>query len=491
MSENEKNQNLGTPEEKKEELVEEITDFAESEGESDANAVMTPPDPKTVTAPNLLKFLILSGIGVFCFFIPVGSSGSVPMVLIINAIKAWLDSVVVSGTSMRRWLVFIVCLALSITYAVSRFNKKGVLAEFHKKDGWGTAILYYLSLVFSIMMVFHVGPDWLLNDNTGYEAIDLAGSCLLTVTIAGWLVTFLIEFGILEFIGTLMMPIMRRCFKLPGYAAVDAVSSFVAAPAVGVFMTNRLYNENVYTLKEASCVATNFSVCSLGFFALLVSITDTPYMYGAAVVTSLIISFILAAIVIRIPPLAKKPDTYANGKTQPPEARKPAHYNAKTFPTAIAAATTKVQDKNLSVLITAIPGVLSFALKIVTFVEGLATLSLAISEYTPFFQWIGKPVIPYLQLVQIPDAAAVAPSCLVGIAEIALPCMLIAGQALQPVSIFFVIVLSTVQIIFFTESANAMMQSDMNLKLPELVLIFIIRTVIAIPIVALFANLLY
>ena len=93
--------------------------------------------------------------------------------------------------------------------------------------------------------------------------------------------------------------------------------------------------------------------------------------------------------------------------------------------------------------------------------------------------------------MQIPDAAAVAPSCLVGIAEIALPCMLIAGQTLQPVSIFFVIVLSTVQIIFFTESANAMMQSDMNLKLPELVLIFIIRTVIAIPIVALFANLLY
>ena len=69
--------------------------------------------------------------------------------------------------------------------------------------------------------------------------------------------------------------------------------------------------------------------------------------------------------------------------------------------------------------------------------------------------------------------------------------MTIAGQAIAPMSVFFVIVLSTVQIIFFTESANAMMQADMGLKFGELVLIFLIRTVIAIPIVALFAHLLF
>lgn len=62
---------------------------------------------------------------------------------------------------------------------------------------------------------------------------------------------------------------------------------------------------------------------------------------------------------------------------------------------------------------------------------------------------------------------------------------------IAPMSIFFVIVLSTVQIIFFTESANAMMQSDLNLKFPELVLIFLIRTLIAIPIVAVFAHVLF
>lgn len=458
-----------------------------------AGNVITKPDYSTITTPNVIKFLILSGFGVWCFFININVNGSsaVPMVQAINAIKAWMDGIMISGSSLRWWIVGVVCWALAITYTISLFKKDGWIHEFHKKDGIFTGILYYLAAVFAVMMLTKKGPAPLLTDDTGFEAIGLAGSCLLTVTIAGWLVNFLIEFGLLEFIGTLMMPIMRKCFKLPGYAAVDAVSSFVAAPAVGVFLTNQLYNDNVYTKKEASCVATNFSVCSLGFFALLVSITGTEYMYGAAVVTSLIISFILAAIIIRIPPLSRKPDVYKNGTVQTPEMRKTVKYSRKTIPDAFAAATTKASSRPLSVLITSIPSVVSFALKIVSFVEGLATLSLFISAYTPFFQWIGKPMVPYLQLCQIPDAVECAPSTLVGIAEIALPVMLIAGKQLAEVSIFFVIVLSTVQIIFFTESANAMMQSDMDLKAPELILIFLIRTIIAIPIVSIAAHMLF
>ena len=74
--------------------------------------------------------------------------------------------------------------------------------------------------------------------------------------------------------------------------------------------------DSVYTEKEACCVATNFSVVSLGFFALLVSITDTVYMYGKVVLTSLIVVFILAFIVIRIPPLSRRKDRYVNGTEQ-------------------------------------------------------------------------------------------------------------------------------------------------------------------------------
>lgn len=444
-------------------------------------------DYKTITARNMFKFLIFSGIGIWVFFIPmtIGGESNVPMVLLINAIKALLGRNVLDG------IMLVLCVAMSITFTISRFQKNGKLHKFHEKDGWGTGILYYLSAVFAIMLVFNVGPAKILDDNVGKEAIGLAGSTLLTVAVAGWLVNFLIEFGILEFIGTLMEPVMRKLFKLPGQSAVTAVSAFVAAPAVGVFMSDRLYHENVYTQKEACCVATNFSVVSLGFFALLVSITNTPYMYGKVVISSLIIVFILAAIVIRIPPLSKKSDKYCNGIEQTEAMRRSSKYSKDTFKKAVGAATTKVSKTPYSVFITSIPGVLSFTVKIVTFVQALATIALFVSNYTPFFEWIGKPMIPYLQLCQLPDAAAIAPATLVGIAEIALPVMTIAGMNIAPMSVFFVIVLSTVQIIFFTESANAMMQADLGLKFFDLVLIFLIRTLVAIPIVAVFAHILF
>ncbi len=445
-------------------------------------------DYNSVTSANIVKFLIFSAIGVFFFFLPIipqeGGSNIVPMVWVVNTFKS-------AAASIINYLVLIVCIGLSVTYTIGKVTKKGFFAKFHEKDGPITGLLYYLSAIFSFMLVFNVGPEQILNPDVGGLAISLAGTTLFTVTIAGWLVTFLTEFGILEFIGTLIEPLMRRLFRLPGQSAVDALSSFVAAPAVGVFITNKLYNENVYTERESAAIMTNFSVVSLGFFALLVSITDTLHMYGNLVLTSLVVSFIMAAIVIRIPPLSLKKDIYKNGVVQTKEMRKPGKYDTKIFKKAFAAGTTKARSTEYSVFISSISDVISFAFKIVSFVASLTVLSLLISTYTPFFDWIGKPMIPYLNLLGLPDAAAIAPSTLIGISEIALPAMLIAGKDIAEASIFFILVLSTVQIIFFTESANAMLQSDNDLSFVDLVFIFLIRTIIAAPIVALIAKFLY
>lgn len=156
------------------------------------------------------------------------------------------------------------------------------------------------------------------------------------------------------------------------------------------------------------------------------------------------------------------------------ELARPGKYTMGIFKKALAAATTKAKKTQYSVFITSIPDVLSFALKIVSFVMSIATISLFLCWYTPIFKWIGMPMIPYLQLCQMPDAAVIAPATLVGCAEIALPVMTIAGQQISEMAIFFVIVLSTVQIIFFTESANAMMKADMGLKFGQLIVIFLI-----------------
>lgn len=149
---------------------------------------------------------------------------------------------------MKNWMTMVVCIALAVTFTIAKVTKKGPLAKFHEKDGMVDGVLFYLAAIFAIAITAMPTSEHtisagaaegalnatflqkVMDPEVGPMAIGLAGTCLFTVTIAGWLVNLLIEFGILEFIGTLMEPIMRRVFKIPGQAAVDALSSFVAAP---------------------------------------------------------------------------------------------------------------------------------------------------------------------------------------------------------------------------------------------------------------------
>lgn len=427
------------------------------------------------------KFLVFTIIGIVLFFVPVtiADTSAVPLVHLVNTIKSMLGGVL-------NYLVLIVSAILTITFTISKISKNrvGFISKFHEKDNLFTGIMYILASIFAVLILTNSGPAEILNADVGGLAIYLAGSVLITVTVAGWLVVFLIEFGFLEFLGTLMEPIMRVAFKIPGRASVDALASFVSAPAVGVFITNKLYVTGSYTDKEACCITTNFSVCSLGFFALLVSLGDIVEYYPHAILSSLIIVFIMAAIVIRIPPLSRKKNTYFGGREQTEAERSSSKYDGQTMRKAITAAVEKAESADMKFLYSSIIDSFLFAVKIVAYVLSIAVISLLIATYTPLFVWLGKPIAPFLSMLGLPNAAEIAPAILVGIAEIALPVIIIAGQNVAEMSIFFIVVLSTVQIIFFTESANAMLESDMPLNFLELISIFLIRTVIAVPLVA-------
>lgn len=55
--------------------------------------------------------------------------------------------------------------------------------------------------------------------------------------------SLLVGYGLLEFVGVYMEPIMRPIFKTPGKSAVDAVASFVGSYSLGLLITNRVYKQ--------------------------------------------------------------------------------------------------------------------------------------------------------------------------------------------------------------------------------------------------------
>ena len=431
---------------------------------------------------NLPKFIIGSIIGVTVFFIPI-YDGMVPLVLIVNFFKDAMSGAV-------DFLVLALIASLVGTYIAGKFFGVERCKKYHEQDGKIKGVLYILALIFAIMILTNTGPEFILDGDVGGLAYSLAGSVMVTVIVAASFVVFLLKSGVIEFIGTFMEPIMRPLFKLPGMAAVDALASFVSAAAVGIYLTNQLYLDNNYTNKEAKMIMTNFSVCSLGFFGVLLSIVGYDEWYPKVVLTSLVVTFIMAAIVIRIPPISRYKDVYKNGKEQSTEDRKvitEGSMHIRALDNGLKAG----KDLSFKDIKEGVWDAIVFTQKIVAYVVALATIVLVIAEFTPVFEWLGKPMIPYLNLVGMPNAAEIAPSTLIGFSEIALPAILIAGQDIAQKSIFFIVVLSTVQIIFFTESGNAMLETDVGFNFFEILGIFLIRTVIAIPIVALAAHILF
>ena len=115
------------------------------------------------------------------------------------------------------------------------------------------------------------------------------------------------------------------------------------------------------------------------------------------------------------------------------------------------------------------------------------TAALIIATYTPVFDIISYPMGMYLNLLGVEEAFVVAPATLVGFTDMFIPALLITG--IESVKTKFIIgVLSLVQIIYLTEVGAIAIKSEVPLNLWKLLILFLERTIIAIPMIVLFAN---
>ena len=92
--------------------------------------------------------------------------------------------------------------------------------------------------------------------------------------------------------------------------------------------------------------------------------------------------------------------------------------------------------------------------KVISLLTAAGVTAMMIATYTPLFHWLGKLFEPLLFLCRVPDAAIIAPSLPVGIAEMFLPVLLISDKVsmLSEGARYMVVTVSMVQIIFFSET---------------------------------------
>ena len=118
----------------------------------------------------------------------------------------------------------------------------------------------------------------------------------------------------------------------------------------------------------------------------------------------------------------------------------------------------------------------------------MGTVALIIAEFTPIFKILGIPFIPIYQLLQLPEAAS--QTVIVGFADMFLPSV-IASSIESEITRFVVAATSVTQLIYMSEIGSIIMGSKIPVSLPNLFVIFVERTLVTLPVVALFAHLIF
>ena len=101
--------------------------------------------------------------------------------------------------------------------------------------------------------------------------------------------------------------------------------------------------------------------------------------------------------------------------------------------------------------------------------------------------WLSYPLIPLLELFQLPEAAAAAPALLVGFAEMFLPAVMAKGIDSE-LTRFVIICTSITQLIFMSEVGVLILKTRIPLNFIDLVVIFLLRTLITLPIIVAIAH---
>ena len=343
-------------------------------------------------------------------------------------------------------------------------------------------ILCVIGAIVAIMVWVQVGPDIIIGELTGEVAFSDVGENLVLVLLCGCLLLpLLTDFGFMEFIGTLVQPVFIRLFGLPGRAALDATASFVAASNVGLLITIDQYKQGYYSERDAAVVATNFTVISLPFIVFISSVAGIERLLFPWMLTIIVACFIAALITPRLPPLSRKPRTFFENQAARID---PAQTAGKTllnlaFESALRRAQSAPNVK--SYFMKAGTTYLELMFSIAAISIAIVALSTIVINFTTLFQWLSAPLVPVMELLNLVPAEQVAPGFLVGFLELFLPSLIAQGLDVEYTR-FVLAGVSVCQLIYMSEVGVLILRSVLPVRLGEMMLIFLLRTVICTPI---------
>ena len=264
----------------------------------------------SVNAKNLLKFILGSAFGVLMFLVPIPQGESFTTLL--DFIKTFLKNLLGGSLSYILVVIMVVSAMLSVYDYICKPD--WIRKNHYLKRGFSTTLFYLISkvlgAVITCMVVFGFGPRFIISADTGATIVDLCATLFCIVLSFSFILPFLTDCGIMEFLGVIAKPVVRPLFRVPGRASVDLIASWFGASNAAVILTREQYMKGFYTKREAGYIMTNFSLVSIPFCLLIASTVGIANLFPAFYLCICIVGIILAVIIARIPPICTLPDTY-------------------------------------------------------------------------------------------------------------------------------------------------------------------------------------
>jgi nucleoside recognition membrane protein YjiH len=344
------------------------------------------------------------------------------------------------------------------------------------------SILKIIGIVFASMYIFHFGPQFLFEkDMMPFLFNNLVISVGLIVPLGAIFLSFLIDYGLLELVGVIMQPIMRRVWKTPGKSAVDAVASFVGSYSIGLLITGKVYKNGGYSFKEAAIIATGFSTVSATFMIIVAKTLDLMHLWNVYFWMTIFITFIVTAITARIYPIKRM----NHFETESDLVLNKGNLNANKGLNRAFESGLKVcsEADNLFINIKSnfIAGLI-MTMSILASIMSVGTIGLILAKFTPFFDIMGYLFYPFAWITNIPEPVAFSKAIASSLAEMFLPALILKDAEL--VSRFTAGIASISSILFFSASIPCILSTGIPISIKDLVVIWIERVILTILIAA-------
>lgn len=421
------------------------------------------------------RMFVYSAIGAFVFFFPVTyqEKQSIPLDHMVTIVRQTIPSIV-------PWLILALAIFGTVRQIVNKNWQRGVLAAIF-------TVANIIGTIVAFLMVINQLP-WVLGEKDLVPFLwnSIAIPVGLIVPIGGAFLALLISYGLLEFVGVVMQPIMKPLWKTPGRSAIDAVASFVGSYSLGILITDRVYQQGGYNAREAAVIATGFSTVSAAFMVIVAKTLGLMDIWGSYFIITLVVTFLVTAITVRIPPLSAIPDEYFAGTQPDPENRittnrfqaawKESLRALDRAPTLGKAIATSFLD-GLKMSAAIVPSILSVGL-----------LGLLVARFTPIFDWVGYLFYPVAWLVRLPEPLLAGKASAMGIAEMFLPATAVADSDSMVLK-FVIGVVSVSAIIFFSALVPCILATKIPIKVSHMIIIWFERVCLTIIITTPIAHL--